>query len=76
MNAALNHPAAMAANPGETVLSAQGLEMRFGGIVATNCVNLDLKKVQIGTTVYVGGADAGKFKVDPVLFGLGVGKRF
>jgi len=24
----------------------------------------------------VGGADAGKFKVDPVLFGIGVGKRF
>jgi branched-chain amino acid transport system ATP-binding protein len=44
MNAALQHNAATAANPGETVLSAQGLEMRFGGIVATNCVNLDLKK--------------------------------
>ena len=29
---------------GETVLSAQGLEMRFGGIVATNKVSLDLKK--------------------------------
>ena len=38
--------------------------------------NADVKKVQIGTTVYVGGVDAGKFKVDPVLFGLGVGKRF
>lgn len=39
-------------------------------------LNADVKKVQIGTTVYVGGVDAGKFKVDPVLFGLGVGKRF
>jgi len=39
-------------------------------------LNADIKKVQIGTNVYVGTADAGKFKVDPVLFGLGVGKRF
>ena len=41
MNAVL-HPKAATAS--ETVLSAQGLEMRFGGIVATNGVNLDLKK--------------------------------
>jgi outer membrane protein W len=26
--------------------------------------------------VYSSGASAGKFKVDPTLFGLGVGKRF
>jgi outer membrane protein len=38
--------------------------------------NADLKKVQIGTHVYVAGADAGKFKVDPLLFGIGIGKRF
>ena len=41
MSAAL-HPNTATAS--ETVLSAQGLEMRFGGIVATNGVNLDLKK--------------------------------
>lgn len=28
-----------------TVLSAQGLVMKFGGITATNNVTLDLKKV-------------------------------
>jgi outer membrane protein len=39
-------------------------------------LNADLKKVQIGTTVYSKGADVGKFKVDPLLFGLGIGKRF
>ena len=33
-----------ATNQTETVLSAQNLEMRFGGIVATNKVSLDLKK--------------------------------
>lgn len=39
-------------------------------------VNVDLKKVQIATTVYAAGADIGKFKVDPLLFGIGIGKRF
>jgi outer membrane protein len=39
-------------------------------------VNADLKKVQIGTTVYSKGVEVGKFKVNPVLFSLGVGKRF
>ena len=43
MNAALQ-PNVATASQVETVLSAQGLEMRFGGSVATNCVNLDLKK--------------------------------
>ena len=38
--------------------------------------NVDLKKVQIGTDVYANGVKAGKFKIDPVLFGIGVGKRF
>lgn len=39
-------------------------------------VNLDVKKVQIQTTVYSSGASAGKFKVDPTLVAIGVGKRF
>lgn len=39
-------------------------------------INLDLKKVQIGTTVYSNGTSIGDFKVDPVLFSIGVGKRF
>lgn len=39
-------------------------------------VNLDAKKVQIGTKVYLSGADQGKFKVDPLLLAVGVGKRF
>jgi outer membrane protein len=39
-------------------------------------LNADIKKVQIGTKVYVGGVDQGKFKVDPLLIGIGVGKRF
>lgn len=39
-------------------------------------INLDAKKVQIGTKVYLSGADKGKFKVDPTLLAIGVGKRF
>ena len=39
-------------------------------------LNLDLKKVQIQTDVASFGAKAGTFKVDPLLVGIGVGKRF
>ena len=41
-------------------------------------LNVDVKKVQIGTDVLVGAteANAGSFKVDPLLISLGVGKRF
>ncbi len=39
-------------------------------------VNVDVKKVQIRSDVFVGGARASKVKVDPVLFGVGLGYRF
>lgn len=39
-------------------------------------LNVDLKKVYIKSNVYVGTANAGDFKVDPVLFGIGLGWRF
>lgn len=39
-------------------------------------INVDVKKVNIATNVYLSGADKGKFKVDPTLVGIGVGKRF
>jgi len=39
-------------------------------------LNADVKKVQIGTKVTANGTSVGKFKVDPLLFGIGVGKRF
>jgi outer membrane protein len=55
-------------------LAAQvGVDVPLGG---GWLLNADLKKVQIGTKVYVGGVDQGKFKVDPLLIGIGVGKRF
>ena len=39
-------------------------------------LNLDVKKVYLGTKVLAGGSEIGKFKVDPVLFGVGLGYRF
>jgi outer membrane protein len=38
--------------------------------------NVDVKKVQISTDVSSFGAKVGTVKVDPVLFSLGIGKRF
>ncbi len=39
-------------------------------------LNVDVKKVYLGTKVLASGAEIGKFKVDPVLFGVGLGWRF
>ncbi len=39
-------------------------------------LNIDIKKVQLGTKVSAGGAQIGKFKVDPLLVGVGLGWRF
>jgi len=39
-------------------------------------LNVDVKKVQIGTKVYSSGTEVGKFKVDPLLVGVGLGMRF
>jgi outer membrane protein len=39
-------------------------------------LNVDVKKVQISTKVSAGGTDIGKFRVDPLLVGVGLGWRF
>jgi outer membrane protein len=39
-------------------------------------LNIDVKKVYIKTDVSAGGVKAGTFKVDPVLFGVGLGWKF
>ena len=39
-------------------------------------LNFDVKKVYIKTDVSAAGAKIGQFKVDPVLFGVGLGWRF
>jgi outer membrane protein len=38
--------------------------------------NFDIKKVFIGTDVYLNGVNKGTFKVDPLLVGVGIGWRF
>ena len=38
--------------------------------------NVDVKKVQIKTTVSSAGTEVGDFKVDPLLVGVGIGFRF
>ncbi len=39
-------------------------------------LNVDVKKVQLKSDVYVGGANVGTLKLNPVLVGVGVGYRF
>ena len=38
--------------------------------------NLDLKKTQIRTDVYADGSSLGRLRVDPLLFGVGIGYRY
>lgn len=59
--------------------SSVGLAAQIGADILLGggwLINLDAKKVQIGTKVYVSGTDQGKFKVDPTLLSVGVGYRF
>jgi outer membrane protein len=39
-------------------------------------LNIDVKKVYLKTNVYANGVSAGTLKVDPTLFGVGVGYRY
>ncbi len=38
-------------------------------------LNFDVKRVNLGTTIYSSGAEAGKFKVNPTLASVGLGWR-
>lgn len=50
-----------------------GLDIRLD---ARWSLNLDVKKLRLRSDVLLGGAKASSVKVDPVLFGVGVGYRF
>lgn len=39
-------------------------------------INFDVKKVQIGSDVFIAGAKASAVKVDPLMIGVGLGYRF
>ena len=72
----------LAAGAGGAVTVAKssfGLALQAGVDYAIDknwSLNLDIKKVQIGTNVYLSGADLGEFKINPLLVGLGVGYKF
>ena len=73
------NPAVQAALDPSIKSNSYGLALQAGVDVPIGggwLFNVDLKKVDIGTRVYSGGTDIGSFKVDPVLFSLGVGYRF
>jgi outer membrane protein len=56
-----------------------GLAVQVGADYALGggwLLNADLKKLQLKTDVTSAGTKVGTFKVDPVLFSLGVGRRF
>ncbi|HEX2013564.1 MAG TPA: OmpW family outer membrane protein [Roseateles sp.] len=72
-------PAVQAALSPSIKKNSYGLSLQAGAdiAIAKNLyLNVDIKKVQIDTTVYAAGNSVGKFKVDPVLFGVGLGWRF
>jgi len=59
--------------------NSYGLSFQVGADIELSknlYLNVDVKKVQIGTKVYSSGAEVGKFKVDPTLVGVGLGFRF
>jgi outer membrane protein len=72
VEAALNASINLKRNSYGLALQA-GVDVPLGG---GWLLNADIKKVQIGTKVLANDASVGKFKVDPVLFGIGIGKRF
>lgn len=56
-----------------------GLALQVGAdfpITKQVYLNVDLKKIDIRTSVYSNGANLGLVKVDPLLFGVGIGYRF
>ncbi len=73
------NPAVVAALSPNVKRMSYGLALNAGVDVPVGggwLVNVDVKKVKLGTDVYAGTTKAGTFKVDPTLISLGFGKRF
>lgn len=63
----------------EVEKNSVGLAVQAGADFALDkkwSINVDVKKVQIRTDLTVNGTNAGTIKVDPTLFGVGVGYKF
>jgi outer membrane protein len=59
--------------------SSFGFALQIGAdyeIAKNTYLNIDVKKVQLGTDVRLGGNKIGSLDIDPVLIGIGVGWRF
>jgi len=72
-------PAVQAALHPSIKRNSWGLAWQVGADVEISkgtYLNFDLKKVNLGTTIYSSGAEAGKFKVNPTLASVGLGWRF
>jgi outer membrane protein len=82
LGAGVNYTRLMSVNLGPDLdlkKNSWGLAVQAGADYAIDkkwSVNVDVKKVQIKTDVYYKGSNVGTFKVDPTLFGLGVGYKF
>ncbi|QPF72325.1 OmpW family protein [Roseateles sp. DAIF2] len=72
-------PAVQAALAPSIKKNSYGLSLQAGAdieIAKNLYLNVDIKKVKIDTDVSSKGSKVGSFKVDPVLFGIGLGMRF
>ena len=59
--------------------SSVGFALQIGAdyeIAKNTYLNIDVKKVQLGTDVRLGGSKIGSLDIAPVLIGIGVGWRF
>jgi len=59
--------------------SSWGLALQAGVDIKLDrnwSINVDVKKVQIRSDVHLAGEQVSRIKIDPVLFGVGVGYRF
>ena len=73
------NPAVIAALGPTLSKDSTGFALQAGAdfaITKNTYLNVDVKKVQIKTTVRSFGAKAGTLKVDPLLVGVGIGWRF
>ncbi|UDF37063.1 UNVERIFIED_ORG: outer membrane beta-barrel protein [Shinella sp. XGS7] len=72
-------PAVVAALDPSIKKNSYGLALQAGADIELSknlYLNVDIKKVKIDTDVSSKGTKVGTFKVDPVLFGVGLGMRF
>lgn len=81
LGAGLNYTRISSVNLGPVTLekSSTGFALQAGldyRIDRNWVINVDVKKVQIRSDAFVAGAKVTNVKLDPVLFGVGVGYRF